>query len=215
MIVSLLLVIPIQISNASNINLGSTHTVKQQDALCGKNSGSDVKSSLILSIVTLCLPGILEKIYDWNQIKCQEVQCMYDAVKNNLDPSFCSRTKAYQVCTVVVGEMFAIPPMAILEYYRKAIAQLLANPIGMAYSGAVLGARHLVNTGCTKGALCSPSIIAASVFIVTTSDIASLIQRLKDMLENGFFPPGVGDAKNYCKNMGKISKEMQTIVDNS
>ena len=215
MVISLLLIIPIQISNASNVNLGSTHTVGEKDAICGKNSGSDVKSSLILSIVTLCLPGILEKIYDWNQIKCQEVQCMYDAVKSNLDPSFCSRTKAYQVCTVVVGEMFAIPPMAILEYYRKVIARLLANPVGMAYSGAVLGARYLIHNGCTEGGLCQPIVLSSSVLIVSVSDIASLIQRLKDMLENGFFPPGVKDGKDYCKNMDKISKEMQTIVDNS
>ena len=212
LVMSLVFVVPIDITLASG---GDTTTVTQQNAMCGKNAGlTNPKSSLLLSIVTMCLPGILEKINDWNQIKCQEVQCMYNAVKNNLDPSFCSKTKAYQVCTSVIGEVFAIPPMAILEYYKKIMAQLLANPVGMAYSLSVIGARHYIKVACTNSHTCSPSLVVGSVFIVTTSDIASLIQRFKDMLENGFFPPGVKDQPDYCDGIGDIAKEMEDIIKN-
>ena len=215
LVVSLVFVVPIDVAFAAsgNGNFG-VHTVKSQDAMCGGNSGTNIKDSLLLSIVTLCLPGILEKIYDWNQIKCQEVQCMYEAVKNNLDPSFCSKTRAYQVCTTVIGEIFAIPPMAILEYYRKIIAQLLANPIGVAYAVTVTAARTHMDTCIAEGG-CSAPIVFPSAVLLTVNDISALIQRFKDMLENGFFPPGVKDQPNYCDGIGDIVKEMETIVQNS
>jgi len=204
MVVSMLFIIPIDIAFASGGAVGNygTHTVKQQNAMCGGNSGTDVKSSLLLSIVTLCLPGILEKIYDWNQIKCQEVQCMYSAVKSNLDPSFC------------IGEAFALPPMAILEYFRKIIARILANPVGIAYSVAITLDRNYINTCLTKGG-CSSTVAAAFAIPLTITDISALFQRLKDMLKNGFFPPGVKGSKNYCDGIKDIKKEMQLIVDNS
>ncbi len=208
-LLSLLLVFPINIANAS-YDFG-THTKGEQDALCGANAGSDVRNSLVLSIVTLCLPGILQKIYDWNQIKCQEVQCMYDAVENHLDPSFCTRTKSYEVCTMIIGEVFAIPPMAILDYYRKIVSRIISNPAGILWSVAYNAANLNLKATYPKH---SPIVGAEAVFVGITN-IARAVQDLVDIMKYGFFPPGIKNGEDYCKDMDKIKKEMEEIVKNS
>ncbi|MCA9459267.1 MAG: hypothetical protein KC550_01830 [Nanoarchaeota archaeon] len=173
--------------------------------ICG--GGVNTKDSLVLSIVTLCLPGILEKTYEWKQIKCETIKCSYEAVKNDLDPSFCKKQEGYRTCKYVVGEMFALPPMSILEYWRNAIAQLMANPIGVAYAAGVSAARYYLfehphpYDSLTDG--------AAAIFLAV-SDIISIIQTISDMFENGFFPPL--DPENACDGIEDIQAELEEVV---
>lgn len=185
-----------------------THTVAQKKELCGSNAGFDVKGSFILSVVTLCLPGVLDKVNDWYQIKCQRIQCMYDSVIADRDPAFCATTEAYGVCTQIIGEMFAIPPMAILEYFRKMIAQILANPKGVAYAAGVAGARYYIQNTCSKSPCADNYVATAAAFLLTANDIAAVTQRLKDISENGLVPK----KKDYCANIPKIAEEMRSIV---
>ncbi len=215
-IITLLFIFPIEIKNSYAIfdlkkeSLSSkenTHTNADSSALCGGNSGTNVKSSLILSIITLCLPGVLEKVYEWNQIKCQEITCMYDAVIYDLDPSFCSKTKSYQVCTSIIGEMFAIPPLAILEYFRKLIANILANPVGVLWSVSYYFAnKYLI---ACAGKCISPIVGPAAIFVGTTN-IARAIQDLMDILKNGFSLFDNGE--DYCDRVPEIRAEMEKIL---
>ena len=205
LVISLIFIIPL---NSRIVN--ATERREDIQNLCGASAGSDVKSSLILSIVTMCLPGILEKAWTWKNIKCQTVTCYYNAVKNNLDPSFCTKQEGYRVCKEVVGEMFAIPPMAFLEYWRKAISNILANPIGTLWGGTA----SLVRYGMSEclGPLCSGFVMKFSSIFLATTDIAGLIQTIKDTMENGFFGP---TPTNYCDDLDDIRDEMEEILEYS
>lgn len=203
--ISLVFLIPLNMGTAY-----ATTTGDVQSSVCG---ATNVKGSIILSIVTMCLPGILDKAYQYKQIKCEAAQCYYGAVKSGLDPSFCLKHEAYKTCTYVVGEAFAIPPMSILEYYRNAIANALANPVGLLWSAATKEARKVVSGACAVPNSCiAPNIpyMAATTLLVVT-DTMSIIQNIQDIMKNGFFPPL--NPKNACEGLPEVKAEMQKIVN--
>jgi hypothetical protein len=218
LVLSLIFLIPLEISFAEKVDVGPIY-MKQGDIskACGSDAGFNVKDSLVLSVVTMCLPGILEKTHDYMEIKCQRIVCEYNAVKNGLDPAYCNKQEAYQQCVYVVGEVFALPPMAMLEYYRKAIANIIANPVGVIWSVATVAARKTVFVQC-KAPSCNchtgtnPMFAAAKFFLLVT-DSMYLYQTIKDIQKNGFFPPGIGDKEDYCKMIPDIEKEIKPILD--
>lgn len=196
------------------LNMGATYGATQgevQNSVCGS---TNVKSSIILSIVTLCLPGILEKTYEYKQIKCEAAKCYYNAVKSGLDPSFCSQHEAYKTCTYIVGEAFALPPFSGLENLRNVIANIIANPIGLLWSVGTMKARAIVSTSCIPGstATCTwvnPAYAISAGFLVVTDSMA-LIQQFKDMFENGFTKRF--ETKDKCEGMAEIKTEMEKIL---
>lgn len=197
------------------LNMGVTYATTQGDVQASVCGATNVKSSIILSIVTLCLPGILDKAYQYKQIKCEAAQCYYSAVKSGLDPSFCLKHEAYKTCTYIVGEAFAIPPMSVLEYWRNAIANALANPVGLLWSVGTIAARNVVTGSCSGppqlcNVMTNPPFTAAKWFLIAT-DTMAIIQNIKSMMENGFFPPL--NPKNSCDGLAEVKAEMQKIVN--
>lgn len=205
LILSLVLVVPLSTSLVFAERIQS-ETVEQVNQDCG--APTNVKDSLILSVVSLCLPGILEKTYEWKQIKCQNVVCYYEAVSNELDPSFCIDQYSYQTCNFIVGDIFTIPPMAMLDYYREAISNLLANPVGAAWSITAKLARNYLN----KCVDCRTNIVGPSILFLFVTDLSSLIQTFRDMSENGFITPG-GKPEDYCEQIPEIKEEMEKIIE--
>ena len=134
LIVSLCFIIPMNFGMVSGA-VGESDAHREDVATaCSIDPPVDIKDSLILSIVMMCIPGILEKLMEWKEIKCEMAVCSYEAVKNNLDPAFCTKQGSYKTCKYIMGEVFAMPPLAILEYLRDLIAAVLANPAGYLYS---------------------------------------------------------------------------------
>lgn len=220
LVISLMFIVPINISYADDdgsILGGSDKTIDDVSSTCSLAPPVDVKSSLILSIVMMCLPGILEKTMEWKEIKCDKVVCSYEAVKNNLDPTFCKKEAAYKTCDYIMGEVFALPPMAILDYLRDLIAGLLANPIGMAYGIAVKLARESVSNACTwdSGAgsttgVCDSRTVGPQAIILAVNDILAMVQTFKEMMENGF--NFFESEESSCEQMSEIREELEGLV---
>ncbi len=192
-------------------NIGNSFAVEAREnvySVCGGNV--DVKSSLVLSIVSLCIPGVLEKLNEWKQIKCETIKCQYNAVaKLNIDPAFCTKQESYRTCKYIVGEAFAVPPMAILEYWREAIARALANPIGIAWGYGVKAARSHLATNC--GGVCDATVSGSLGLFLAFTDISAAIQTLKEMSENGF-TDYYGGSDDACDGIEDIKKELEKIV---
>ena len=215
LVLSLLFIIPLNMSFvfAEGENTQSVIPKSKADvsSVCG--IPINVKDSLILSTVTMCLPGMLEKGKEWKENKCQLVVCKYEAITNNLDPSFCEKQDAYKTCKFIVGEMFAIPPMSVVEYARNMMASILANPVGVAYGEVVTASRATMYGSCSLGALCNvvPNVpLNIAVPIVVVTDAAAVVQTFKDLFENGFdyLSPRV----DYCERLPEIKEEMETIL---
>lgn len=225
LIISSVFIFPMQIGSIyaadSDNKRYNVQEQAQVGAVCGGNAINNVRNSLVMSVVTLCLPGILEKVNEWKDMRCRKVVCKYDAVINNIDPSHCEAEYAFNQCKLIVGEVFALPPMAILEYFRSVIANIIANPVGLLYSGVVLSARATVSGACAadatggNGMICNfawgsaTGLTAARIFL-WTNDAIALFQTTKDLIDNGFdqFAP----RQNYCDQMEDIKKEMEEIL---
>lgn len=220
LIISLVFVIPLSMSN---IYAGDPKpapvpgkTESEIGKMCSGGGAPDAGSSIVLSAVTLCLPGVLEKIMDYQQIKCEAVVCSYESILREQDPSFCKAKEGYDVCVFVVGEMFAIPPLALLEYWRNAIADLLRDPLGIGFGIAVMFYRAELYAMCgiTKGSptckTSNPTMVAAAVPLAVI-DIQAAIETFTAMAENGF--DGGDNSDDMCEEMGDIKDKLENIKD--
>ena len=206
LILSLMVIIPFQISDVSAQS--SIKTAKEANSLCFGGSGVDSpKDSLILSVLTLCLPGILENINDYQQIRCQEVICQYEAIKIGIDSTFCAEQKAYQTCTQITGEMFNLPFLNTIDMFKDLISNLLTNPnpTGFLWSIGAKAARKVVGKSPTKT---SPIIGVSAVFLAVT-DLLAVAQTLTELSEMEFFE----EDNEYCADVEKIVEELEKIVE--
>jgi len=205
LILSLLVIVPMNIGIVYGADEKTQMT--RAESTCG--ASFNPKGSLIMSIITLCLPGLLDKMMEWKEIKCKKVVCKYDAIKNGLDSGFCDKQNGYEVCTYIVGEMFAIPPMNIIKHIKDIVKGIIANPIGILYSAALQYSR-LTLQGLCKLPICILPPSKVMGYAVLGADIAGLAQLWKELSANGF---GGEKSSNSCGRMGEIKKEMEEIVE--
>lgn len=195
----------------------STTTYQDASQTCSVTPPVNVKDSLILSIVMMCIPGILEKTMEWKEIKCETAVCSYEAVKNNLDPAFCKKQASYKTCKYIMGEVFAMPPLAILEYLRDLIASVLANPAGYIYSFFVMEARIVTGETCAIGSACDPTInmpLSVAVPLVVFNDALATYQTFVDMMENGFSSMFGMGGESKCEQLSEIREDIEGLVEN-
>ncbi len=206
---SLLFIMPMELSYAAEGDPTASKAEIASD--CSIVPPVNVKDSLVLSVVMMCIPGVLEKAQEYRNIKCEAVVCKYEAVKHSIDPAFCEADAGYNTCKYIVGEVFAVPPLSILEHFRKLIADALANPVGTAYSALSIGARLKLKS-CAASGTCDSIVVGAPAILLAINELASVYQTFADMSENGFFPDSQED---YCSQMEDIVSEMQEIVDSN
>lgn len=176
---------------------------EMKGSICGAISPKD---SLVMSIITMCLPGILEKTYEWRQIKCETVHCYYNAVKySNLDPQICIKQKAYRECKYIVGEFSIFTK--IFDNIREIIASIISNPQAILLSIGTQYMRHALKN-CVTPQCSGLSPIAISLAFI---DIAGAYQTIKEIFDNGFnFNLKVQDS---CSGIDKIKEEMNEILN--
>ena len=98
----------------------------------------------------------------------------------------------------------------ILDYYRQMIADLLANPIGIAYGAAVTYSK-IVLRGCAASGTCELGTThTAMALFVAATDILSVVQTLKQLFENGF--DGFFGEDSVCEEIDDIRSEMEEIL---
>ena len=86
----------------------------------------DPKDSMITSIATFCIPGILHNLQKARAIECTYVFCIQNEVSEGVPAFFCEAERASQWCRYVWGELFQIVPFAqfiddVLDQVKDAI----------------------------------------------------------------------------------------------
>ena len=186
--------------------LPTAKTIEDVTNTCG--TPVNVKDSLIMSVVTICIPGILEKVKEWKEISCEASVCKYNAIKGGVDPSFCEKQKEYKFCKFVWGEIFSVPPLAIIEVYKDMIKNLIANPIGILYGVGTTVARSYLTT-C--GTACPSYVTVPTAGFLFVVDVTGVIQTFKDMAENSF--NGGKIDQNYCEQARDIRDELEEVIE--
>jgi hypothetical protein len=88
----------------------------------------NVRESIIWSVATLCLPGIVYNIDKYRQIQCQYTTCLKrDVKKLGVPVSVCDDQKSYMTCVLIWTQIFYTIPYAnlinsALELVKSAIS---------------------------------------------------------------------------------------------
>ena len=109
----------------------------------------DPRQSLILSMATLCVPGIIENVQKWREIQCTYVDCLYERGKEGYPTFYCDKTRSFATCKAVFGELFAVIPFAnLVKKLSKQLTELLSNPLTLIFFGLRLACNRfaLFNT---------------------------------------------------------------------
>lgn len=113
---------------------------------------SNPKDSLILSMATLCLPGIVSKLQEWRQIQCNYGVCLIDSMQTNMPQTVCEGQRSYLECKYITGEVFNILPFA--SYFKAMLQQFVTifdNPVSLIMGVAGGACKYLVPTAGTTG----------------------------------------------------------------
>ncbi|HLC66130.1 MAG TPA: hypothetical protein VJK52_00640, partial [Candidatus Nanoarchaeia archaeon] len=93
---------------------------------------ADPSQSLVLSLVSLCIPGIFFNLQKARQIECQYLSCLNDQVAQGTPVFVCSKLRNYGWCRYVMGEIFQIIPFAhFFQSFAGTVQQMLSNPISL------------------------------------------------------------------------------------
>jgi len=147
------------------------------------------KDSIVLSLLTACIPGIIYNLNKYRQILCMYSDCLESYAKAGLPIKACEEQKSYATCKYVYGEIFAlIPWTALFDYFMNLIKQAFSDPLAL--MGVVLGVLCYY--------LCAKSGTMHTVCQITK--LASLIGELYGDLSN--LGATFALKKDYCKDKG-------------
>jgi len=106
------------------------------------NEYIDVKESIVWSVLTLCIPGIIYNLDKWRQIKCIKGACYLsimdtpgttDSDTESIPLAMCDEREDYLICKYVIGELFRIAPFVNLyTHYVDMIHNALRDPLSLA-----------------------------------------------------------------------------------
>ena len=97
---------------------------------------SNPKQSIILSMATGCLPGIIHGLQNWRNIQCNYGYCLQTMAAQGVYSDYqvsakiCEDQKAYLECKFIYGEIFQIIPFsAYIKNMLANIAAMLSDPL--------------------------------------------------------------------------------------
>ncbi|MDO8740923.1 MAG: hypothetical protein Q7J54_05125 [Candidatus Woesearchaeota archaeon] len=146
------------------------------------------KDSIVLSMLTFCIPGIIYNLEKYRQIKCQYIDCLQNEVPQGIPISACDAVQSQETCKYFVGEIFKVFPFtAMFDYYMGMIKDMLSDPLKI--------------LGTLVAWYCKPLIGQHEPYLICTitdtlSLIGDIIQDVKAM--------GKGwklEGEDYCKKI--------------
>ena len=144
------------------------------------------EGSIVTSVATLCLPGIIYNLEKLRQIDCRYVDCLENEVKAGVATiEACRELRDYQECKYFWGEVFQIIPfVGVLDHILNTLKSALTDPVGLLRAGvAWLCSTVWCPTSGTGAAFCN---VAAWVFGIAdiAQDIASMVAGFKTIKQD-------------------------------
>lgn len=94
------------------------------------SSETNVKNSLVLSILSVCLPGIIYNIEKYRQLQCQYIDCLQNGIDTGVPMDACDKVKSYSTCKYIYGEIFQVISFILpFDNTIKKVKDALSNPL--------------------------------------------------------------------------------------
>jgi len=172
--------------------------VSEKDAIARNlqtyTQANSLYDNMFLSVVGICLPGIIYNLEKYRQIQCRYVSCLENEVKAGVATiESCRELKDYQQCKYVTGELFQIIPfVTALDGLLGLVKSLLTDPVGLVRSFVILVCSEV---WCKIPSGPSENVCEYVSYFLFLSDlvnsIISTVQQIKTQTE-----------KNYCEVVG-------------
>lgn len=169
----------------------------------------NIKDSLILSTLCLCLPGIVYNVEKLRQVHCFRTVCLYDYTKQQGYPvDYCDEMHDYFVCTFVVGEIFSMLPfVGFFDKLIDMVVTFISDPVAL-FTTALGG---ICENLCEDKAEPVPLELIAFIgcaLLKTLSVIMESTAAIKKMTdtESDF---GKAPGGQYCDRVEKIKEEIE------
>jgi hypothetical protein len=89
----------------------------------------NVKESMITSVVTMCVPGMLYHLNHIREAHCQNLICLKQASAYGMDIEVCDLAMSQFYCEKVVGELFEIPGVRQVRNFVDNVNSFVQNII--------------------------------------------------------------------------------------
>jgi hypothetical protein len=90
------------------------------------------KDSIVLSFLTLCIPGIIYNLDKIRQIDCMYADCLRTSAYTGVPVYACEDAKDYETCKYFYGEIFQLMPFTgLFNYAINLVKNILYNPFGI------------------------------------------------------------------------------------
>jgi len=162
----------------------------------------DIKDSIVLSSICICLPGIIQNVQKMSEIECFKAVCYKDYVKDKGYPiTMCDSEYQYLWCTYVIGEIFALFPIAkLFDKLIDAVIKAVSNPIIII--GMAIG--EVCRSTCNPNSV-GTAYIACALYKTLTTSIEAIAGVTKMVeTESEYWTPMNHE---YCKRVQEIVEE--------
>ena len=129
----------------------------------------NAKDSIVLSVATLCIPGIIYNLNKLRQIECMYVDCLENAVPEGLPLTACEEQKDYSTCKYWWGELFRIMPITgLFNRLSELVREALSSPFGV--------------VDIVLGQVCAHSVMASKIPYKYGSTSMAAVCLVNDLL---------------------------------
>ena len=111
-----------------------------------------------MSIIGLCVPGIIKNLDEFRQIKCRKIVCLEQEVPaNKATVETCDDLESLLICKYVVGELFYLVPFSqvwdqVIGFIQSAIKDpiAIAHTLTIATCGSLCLANSKLHSFCIR-----------------------------------------------------------------
>ncbi len=136
------------------------------------------KESLVLSIATGCLPGVISNLQKWRQIQCNYGVCLKESAKNNLPLKVCDDQRGYLECKYIFGEIFQLVPFAhFVKRMLGKLTEMLTNPLKLIFGASSFLCKIYV-PGTDAGTTSLHIICNTQATVIELSNVLAQLQSL-------------------------------------
>lgn len=139
--------------------------------------------SIVLSLATGCIPGIIDGLQKWRQIQCNYGVCLRDSTKQSIPLKACEDQKSYLECKFIFGEIFQIIPFAgFFKGLLQKFYSIISDPIGLIFGLTSVICSPLVWTEGPAHPIC---ILQKQItkYLNLIGDIIGVIDSVKNMFK--------------------------------
>lgn len=137
-------------------------------------------NSLIMSIATGCIPGVVVNIQKLRNMRCKYLDCLINYVPAGMPLSSCSEAYSYSMCMWIWGEIFNIIPGAqFVQQLQGQIFDSISSWTGIIGTVVGLVCNILGGTGQPLDEVCR--------IITMPSRVVEIVQQIEGMIDPAYW----------------------------